>query len=420
MNKFKAFTAIFLSLTLLGLVGCSNGENPSKGDIIDGDEPWLGNWERPDMPDTPIGEIHICGHACYVCGKCLDSTCDDEVCAEKCYEAHGRTLYTFNAIDSHVERNGGVSIEGDHIGNINQNPNVEIIYHITAAEEATVCLGATISEMNEDHYVTGDTPIFINDVPFYSRGYLKAGATTWTQFYTVWLGCVTLQQGENVIKLTNPHSAGQQYNFKDFSFLSDIELSWSEAEQHVCTTKNAEGKCTDYTCNELACLDKDETGWEQLVIQGSDDKVLKYYIDGAGVERSLWIANEGCIGQLANPSVTGIYNQTIIWTFEATEETWVRLSLNMSTVFGGTRYSEMFDLTFNGQPIVTGATTASVAGGGWFNYADSTVAYVKAVPGKNTFMLVHKPVSSGDNMKYLTVSYAQGSLTAAQAEKPKS
>lgn len=422
MKKFKAITAILLSLALAGLVGCSDGGNPSKGDVpSEGDEPWLGNWERPDMPDTPIEETHICEHACYTCGKCLDPGCDDEVCADKCYEAHGRTQYTFNATDRNVERKGGVNIEGDHVGNINQNPNVEIIYHITAASETTVCLGATISEMGEDNYVTSDTPIFINGKQFYSRGYLRAGSTNWSTFYTVWLGCVTLQEGDNEIKLTNPHADGQQYNFKDFTFLSSAELTWTASEQHVCTHKNEAGKCTDYTCNEYACLDKDETGWKQLTIEGGDDKVLKYYIDGSGAEKSLWNANEQCIGAIANSLFTGIYNQTIIFSFEATEETYVRLSLNMSTTSGGTDFADMFDMTMNGTPIVTGGRSGvSESGGGWAVWADGTVAYVKVQPGKNTFMLVHKATNAGDNIKYLTLSYASGTLTAAQAEKPKS
>ena len=415
---------MMLSIFSLGVMGCSsqgNGNSSGGGILPSGEEPWIGNWERPDMPSEPEEELHLCEHACYECGKCLVD-CEDEVCKEKCYELGNRQQYVFNATDRQVEKLGGVNIEGDHIGNINHNPNAQIIYHIEAPSDVTVCIGATISEMNENHYITSDTPIFINDEPFYSRGYLKAGGTIWTTFYTAWLGCVQLKQGENVIKLTNPHSDGQQYNFKDFTFLSPVELSWyNEKEKHPCETHNAEGKCINYDCNEWNCLDKDETGWNSLTIQGGDEKVLKYFYDQSGNEKSLWIEAEQCIGQIANSLITKIYKQTIIWSFEATEETYVGLTLNTSTTSGGTPFMDVFDMTMNGEAIQTKGCLGTVdSGAGWGTYVDSKVGYVKVQPGKNTFMLVHKDTNAGDNIKYLTISYQKGTLTAAQAQKPNS
>ncbi len=422
--KNKVTRLMILSLLSLGAVGCSggNGNSSSGGELHpSGDEPWLGNWERPDMPSEPEEELHFCEHACYECGKCLVD-CEDEVCKEKCYELGNRQQYVFNATDRRVEKLGGVNIEGDHIGNINQNPNVQIIYHIQSEKETTVCIGATISEMNESHYVTSDTPIFINDTPFYSRGYLKAGGTTWTNFFTVWLGCVQLQAGENVIKLTNPHADGQQYNFKDFTFLSPSELSWYDASNmHPCESQNAEGKCTNYDCNEWNCLDKDETGWNSLTIQGGDEKVLKYYYDASGQEKTLWNEGEQCIGNIANSLITKIYKQTIIWAFEASEETYVRLTLNTSTTSGGTPFEDVFDMTMNGEAIHTKGALATVeSGAGWMTYVDSKVAYVKVQPGVSTFMLVHKDTNAGDNIKHLNISYQKGTITAAQAQKPNS
>lgn len=416
--KNKFLKIMMLSLLSLGVIGCSENV-PSTSSIPDGDEPWSGNWERPDMPDVPDVEIHLCEHACYECGKCLDD-CTDEVCKEKCYEEGARTKYVFNATDQRVSKKGGVNIEGDHIGNINHNPNVEITFNIKSETETTVCLGATISEMNENHYITSDTPIFINGEQFYSRGYLKAGGTIWTNFFTTWLGCVTLKEGNNVIKLTNPHSDGQQYNFKDFTFLSPVKLDWyDEHADHQCSSKNSEGKCTDYDCNEWNCLDKEETRWQKLIIDGGDEKVLKYYIDSQGREKSLWIEGEKCIGNIANSFITNVYKQTIIWSFEATEETYVKLSLNTSTTCGGTPFNEVFDMTINDTNITTKGCLSSVeSGAGWTTYVDSTVAYVKAKPGINTFMLVHKDTNAGDNLKYLTLSYEKGTLSAAQAVKP--
>lgn len=417
LNKKISIVALLL---LLGATACSGNVSSSitsGSSTSHGDTPWSGNWEKPGVSiDSQPPLTHLCEAACYTCGKCL-TDCTDPVCAEKCFELNGRTQYTFSAIDDHVEKKGGVSIEGDHIGNINVNPNAKLIYHITAAEDTVVCFGATISEMNDESHITSETPITVNGEQFYSRGYMESKSTNWTVFSTVWLGCLELKQGDNEIILENHNTSGVQYNFKDFTFLSPTELTWTPIEEHICTSKDENGKCTNYDCNEFNCLDKAVDGWNNLIIQGSDEKVLKYYIDDSGEEHSLWIENEGVIGQLANSSITGIYNQTIIFSFEATEETYVELTLNTSTVFGNTPYEEMYDLTFNGEPIVTGGVSASSTTPGWADFKESTVAFVKAKKGLNTFKMVHKPVNAGDNIKYLSLTYQNGDITIAQAEK---
>lgn len=416
-NKLIAMITLLMSL---GAIGCSGNvfSSISGGTSTShGDTPWSGNWEKPGVSiDSQPPLSHLCETACYTCGKCL-TDCDDPVCAEKCFDSNGRTQYTFNATDEHVDRKGGVTIEGDHVGNININPNVKITYHITAAEDTTVCFGATISEMGDVSHVTAETPITVNGEQYYSRGYMEAKSTNWTVFSTVWLGCLDLKKGDNEIILENHNTTGVQYNFKDFTFLSPIELTWSPIEEHICTSKNEEGKCTNYDCNDINCLDKDVEGWNNLVIQGSDDNVLKYYIDNSGEEHSLWIEKENVIGQLANSSITGIYNQTIIFAFEATEETYVELVLDTSTVFGNSSYEEMYDLTINGEKISTEGVSATSDTPGWSDFKESTIAFVKAKKGLNTFKMVHKPVNAGDNIRYLSLNYQQGEITVAQAEK---
>lgn len=243
---------------MLFAVGCNKTPdvNPDKP----GGDGWNGNWDKPDQPggdDNPPA-VHVCQNACDVCGKCL-TDCTDEKCKDKCFEQHDRTKYVFNATDNKVDKKGGVSIEGDHIGNINENPGAEVTYHISATAATTACLGATVSEMYQDRYFTACTPLYVNGEQYFSRGYLKAGSTVWTTFRTMWLGCIELKEGVNEIRFTGQ---GDAYNFKDFTLLSDVELTLVPVnEEHVCGHKNADGKCTDYTCNDYVCMDKDETGW---------------------------------------------------------------------------------------------------------------------------------------------------------------
>ncbi len=416
--KMRKWLAIALAgLFVLGAAGCTDGDPSANLPPTDGDEPWEGNWERPGFTGGEDGE-HICWNYCEICGKCI-SDCDNAVCAEKCYDVGTRTLYTFNATDKRVKREGGVTIEGDHVGNISLNPNVVLTYKIVAVADTTACLGATISEMGEAHYIAGETPIYVNGERVTSTAVSPAGGSFWTNFRTIWLGCIQLKEGENIIEFTNTNDSNTRFNFKDFSFLSPVELTWvSAVTSHVCTSANEEGLCTDYTCNELGCLEKDTSGWQTYEIYGGDEKVLKYYLNG-GVMKSLWIENEDCIGNIANSLIVGVYDQTIIWSFEASgvgEDTWIGLSLNTSTSSGGVSYETMFDLFFNGEAISTDASTATVSGGGWTTYAESIVAFVHVKEGVNTFKMVHKRVNAGDNIRSLKLTFPKGTFTTVQAE----
>ena len=417
MKKFKAVATIFAAAMLLVCgVGCAGNNNDEPiPPLADGE--WQGNWTRPDVPDEPAVNVHSCEHSCYVCGKCL-LDCEEEACAEKCFEEHGRTKYVFNGTDKKVVKKGGVSINSKgYLGEINANPKAEITYYIKAEEKTTVCFGATISEMSSDSFVTAKTPITINGEPYFSRGYLKAGLTLWETFYTVWLGCLELDAGVTEITL---RGKGDAYNFKDFTFLSDVELTlMSNVTEHVCSHKNQAGKCTDYTCNANECMDKDETGWNETEFSGGDDKILKYGTKSSGEEFSLWIPDEKVIGHMANGSTVGEKDQTVIMSFDASEESWIRISLNTSTAMSmGARFDEMYKFTFNGEEVFTGAVVNETAGGGWFTFVDSKLIYLKAQKGINTLVLLHKETNTGDNIKSITMANEKGDITLVQANKP--
>lgn len=417
MKKFRIILALILALFVA--VAVSGYADKTIEEVPDDPESWQGNWNGPDGATDIEDQVHYCEQACYVCDKCLDVSCGDVACAEKCSEtdSESRSEYVFNGTNGNVSLKGGVSINGDYLGNINQNPNVVITYRIYSPEATTVCLGATISEMPDAHFITSDTPITVNGEAFYSRGYIPAGSTVWTNFVTGWLGCVDLVEGDNYIVIKNPHSDGQQYNFKDIRIMSAVALEWRNANtEHECTSANAAGKCTDYDCNLLACLDKDETDWEKLNIYGKDDEVLKYYIDGQGTKVDLWNDKDGekCIGQISGND----WNQKIIWSFNATEETYIRLSLETSTNITKTRFADLWDLTLDGQTIDTeGVNTAAESNPGWATYTFGTVAYAKVGAGDHTFMMVHKG-TAGYNLRSLDIAYSNGNLTKIQAISP--
>ena len=83
-RRIKVLAASVLAVVLaFGLSAC---KPENSGDVPPGtDEEWQGNWERPDTPSEPDEpELHVCNHACFVCGLCLDPSCEEEECKEKC------------------------------------------------------------------------------------------------------------------------------------------------------------------------------------------------------------------------------------------------------------------------------------------------------------------------------------------------
>lgn len=413
----KKFLALLITLVLLtsALFSCNivggGDETPDDGPtaIVPDEDGWMGNWERPDIEDI---EPAKCQQACNVCGKCLgnynEPSCES---ADKCTDGE-HTKYVFNVNDSKVEFEG-LKIEQTWIGGLDVNSVGVITFAVNSSKEAVVKFGISVSKRGVSN-IANNTPITINGERLRSRGGQTGTGTDWYAFNNVWLGCVTLKEGVNVITISNPNGNGA-YNIKDFTFLSDAELTLVEVPKHKCESQSANGLCTNYECNEKACMNKEESGWKNLVIEGGDARVEKYAIDMSNSEKvDIWNAEEGVIGKLANGSAEGVKNQTVIWAFTATEETWVRISLNTSTYYGNSAYSLMYNITLNGEDVVTytnsGDSGKSGKHEGWFEFVDSNVAYVKVSAGKNILKFVHTSVKQGDNIKYMTLHYASGVL----------
>lgn len=431
----KHLIALFLSLfSVVSITSCSP-EASSSGPIAD--EEWHGNWEgSEDIEDDPEIEI-VCKQKCPICGKCLDPDCTIDT--EKCYELGNRTKYEFLGADKRVKLTAGSKgpmnhvASGGYVDNFNNNEGAEIEYSIIAEEATTACMGATISMMPLAMSLTTTCELYINDEQILSNSQVKAnlnwpyipGTNTipspneWYNFTEYFIGCVNLKAGENTIRIVNPNRGAYQFNFKSIEFLSEVPLEMGNASgyvEHVCEHPNEDGLCTDYDCNELVCMNKDESDWthEKLTLAAKDDCVLKFDDSNDNIYNSA--PGEECIGFLDT------YNshQTIIWSFNATEETYVRLSLEHSGGRGhGSPYSDTWDLYFNGSSFKTGALAKCNDDANMWNYGmygHSTIAYVKAVPGKNTFKMIHK-TDTGYNIRSLDVYNQKGELTIAQAEK---
>ncbi len=425
------FAALF---SIFGLISCN--PNSSSNEFV-GDEEWQGNWNgSEDIEDDPQIEI-VCKQKCPICGKCLDPDCTID--KEKCYDIGNRTKYEFLGSDKRVKVTGGnkgplTQVQaGGYIDNFNNNEGATIEYQIIASEATTACMGATISMMPLAMSLTTTCETYINDEKILSNAQVKAnlnwpyipGTTTipspneWYNFTEYFIGCVKLKEGVNTIRIVNPNRGAYQFNFKSIEFLSSVPLEMGNAsgyEEHVCEHKNEDGLCTDYDCNMADCLVKDESDWthEKLTIEAKDDNVLKFDDNNENIYNSA--PGEDCIGYLDSYNS----NQTIIWSFTASEETYVRLSLEHSGGLGhGSAFTDTWKLFFNDEPFETEALAKCNDDANKWNYTmygHSTIGYMKAKPGKNTFKMIHNS-TTGYNIRSLDVYNQKGELAVAQAEK---
>ncbi|MFA6830287.1 MAG: hypothetical protein WCR67_06280 [Bacilli bacterium] len=430
--KSLAFLAFFLILS-----SCSTGTSTS-GDDATIDESWHGNFDGTgDVDDDP--EIVIpCKAKCPICGKCLDPDCSDE---EKCYDLGTRTKYSFYTGDHSVKVTGGnggnitqvpVS-QGGYIENWNNNEGARVEFQIIAKEDTVACFGGKIGMMPEPMSLTSTCDTYINGEQILSNSRLQGNSNwpyipgtetipspnEWYNFTEYYVGCVRLHKGENKIEIVNPKRGAYQFNFQQIILLSDVSLTLGNASgyaEHECHHQNEDGKCTDYTCNDIKCLDKDTSSWvnQNLILDAKEDYVLKY----SDTSENLWNPAQGeeCIGYIDS----GNSHQTIVWSFEASEETFVKVELLMSGGRAhGTAYNDTWDLSFDGSTFTTGAIAGANPDSDKWNYTMynySLIGYMHATQGKNTFKMVHK-TDTGYNIRGLRVNNAVGTMSTAKATK---
>ena len=103
------------------------------------------------LSDVAVTEPHECTSVCPICGECLDSECENPVCATKC--GAGKDAYVFEAEDAEIADGPapyagyGIINSGGrtYIGNLNQNTGATVTFTVNAEEAATVSLVVTVN-----------------------------------------------------------------------------------------------------------------------------------------------------------------------------------------------------------------------------------------------------------------------------------
>ena len=411
-----ALASLFTLTSCGGEPSASSGSSAEMPEVVGGedwDDPWDDPWDGESEAPT-----HVCSEKCYSCGKCLNETCQEDTCKQKCSELGSRTAQTFYTVSDNVSKTTGTrgaftvnnDSSGGYLGEFSMNKGASFTFVLESSkEEENACLQIVVSAPPIDIVLSTAMGVSVNGEDVISRGMTRAGdGEIWVTFYTFTFGCIDLAEGKNILTFSSASDSVTSFNFKAIRILAEATLAEKNATEetkHVCTSQK-DGKCTDYSCNRKECLEKDETGWKSMSIYGGDSQVIKESADGA----DLWNSEESCIGKINDD-----LGQVVIWAFESEEDTFARFSLEHSAN-GDSLFSDYWEMKLNGEEVTTEASTENVARS-WYTYVTSKVGYFPIKKGKNQFVMTHNKIKPGYNLRTLTISYQSGNVSEAQASK---
>ena len=221
------------------------------------------------IEDAPVIPPHECESVCPECGKCLDASCTESVCAEKC-QGHtpAPSVPTINDGDKLemesvtpngtpgdleqgfiLNRNG--ASEGWCIGNW-KNGDTNVTYKFNVEEATKAKIGIAL--------VTGwgGTSLIVKvngqDVAFADAfDPFTDWANGWYAFKVYYLNEVTLNAGVNEIYIEAYDGSNFNFDYIVFDFVEDAPVIPPHACESVCPEC---GKCLDASCTESVCAEK--------------------------------------------------------------------------------------------------------------------------------------------------------------------
>lgn len=169
-----------------------------------------------------LTEPHVCKHVCEVCGKCLDTACEDPICASNRCE-HGTQSYEFLATEATLTA-GKNNLRSDrgYVENTNNNTGAKITFKVTVAQQTTVHLYANVSKREVlDNRFTDFMSITVNGEAHTTNAFVpyRAKGAQWNNFdMAVDLGFIELHEGENIIEFTVNDTSEMTPSDRGFNF----------------------------------------------------------------------------------------------------------------------------------------------------------------------------------------------------------
>ncbi len=252
----------------LAVVNFKKGVNIVKFIVKGGSYPQCPDFDKLEIvsPAEVKECAHKCEHVCALCGKCLDKTCTDIVCEEKCsckvsvIEAEADSVDRKKADGSAL--NTATENNITFVKDLNGNANATVTFKFNSDKDCSVLLKATFRAMPWDFPLHQYVGIEVNGAMLDYNKMLPKDVNSdhdtpaKCDFVSVELGTITLNKGSNVIKfIVKEASYPQCPDFDKIEIFGDVEISeYSHKCESVCPVC---GKCANKACeDDIACKEK--------------------------------------------------------------------------------------------------------------------------------------------------------------------
>ena len=361
-NNWTTFQA-----TNLGCVELENGVNTIEFAVLSNDELSGYNfWKIEILAENDVKVPHRCTTVCPSCGKCLDLSCEESSCADKCQEGYAKANHLVYEAENSARSNGGKGAAYDPravsggsgvvITGINKNKGASLeftVYSETACEQNLYMVvsrraGAAIGDffditLNGEAYTTDAT------IPTEGRDYA-----------TVLLGSVSLKEGVNAIKFTVRSNEDVGFDVDKVLFFGDEPIT-------------------------------DEIPFDEDA--GVYEAEFAEFISGAiGSPRVEVGTNCTFVGNLSSNKGAGLK-----FKVNSTSQRSVLLKVAVTQRSKDLPFSGAYTVTVNGVVIPNEAIVPAGEGGkdNWFASVEVTLGEIELVAGVNEIIFT-VPSSSGD------------------------
>ena len=357
-----------------------------------------------------------CEHACPICGNCVDPDAIGINCFPKC--GHDKkTLYTFEAEDERVSLTAGslglptINTNKGYIGNFINNVGCAIEYYVKADKATTATMYVSVIKHLGKKF-TDVVTVKVNGVQIASEAIVPSDTWVhWEDFVTVQIGCVSLNEGNNVISFSVSKWDEDGYNFDKMLLKSNDTLSWGE-DSHVCTKKcEFCGGCTDSACQKPACANK--CTCQELKIEAEDYTAINNPLPADG--------SQGAFGKGAAPQASGGYiikdvanvaysndNRAYLeYTVYSDKDTTVDLWIGAGIASETQKSALGVSVTADGQTSDYTATEGTLPFESWDTYRRVNYGHISLKRGKNVVRITimgHAPM----NIDYFTFRALNG------------
>ncbi len=379
------------------------------------------------VEDAPVVPPHTCEHVCAECGKCLDATCTESVCAEKC-QGHTPvvtpeipTIADGDRIEVETIYPNGTPTDpndvfvfdketasgGKVIGNWGKGDN-NVTYAFTVAEATKAKIGIAL--------VTGwygtDLIVKVNgqDVAFADAfDPFTDWSNGWYAFKVYYLNEVQLNAGENSIYLGGVEGSSFNFDYIIFDFVegSDTPIVPPHACEHVCAEC---GKCLDTTCTESVCAEKCQghtpvvTPEIPTIADGDRIEVESVNPNGTPTDDVFIFDKETASGGKVIGN-WGHGDTNVTYKFNVAEATKAKIGIALVTGWAGT------DLWVeaNGERVYF-ADSFAPFDGQWYGFKVYYLNEVQLNAGENS-IYIEAYEGSSFNFDYIIIDFVDGSDT---------